>query len=122
MRLIIDMNLSPRRADWLLCAGHQATHWSTVGSGGAPDGHLLAYAKTHDAVLLTQDLDFGAILAVTGDNRPSVIQVRAEDNSPEAIGPLLLKAIELMATELRAGALITVEPSRNRMRLLPFQR
>lgn len=122
MRLLIDMNLSPRWAEWLNSAGHQAKHWSAVGPGGAPDADLLSHAKASGTVLITQDLDFGAILAVSGDNRPSVIQVRAEDNSPEAIGPMLLKAIELMTAELNAGALVTVEPARNRVRLLPFKK
>jgi predicted nuclease of predicted toxin-antitoxin system len=30
----------------------------------------------HDYVVLTADLDFGSILAVTGRQKPSVIQIR----------------------------------------------
>ena len=43
----------------------------------------MAYARDHGWVILTQDLDFGTILAVTHGEKPSVIQIRSEDVSPE---------------------------------------
>jgi len=46
----------------------------------------MAYARTHDFVVLTHDLDFGAILAATHGDKPSVVQIRAEDVSPDVIG------------------------------------
>ena len=45
---------------------------------------------------------------------------RAEDSSPEAIGPQVLSALRQLASELDAGALVTVEPARSRVRLLPL--
>lgn len=50
------------------------------------------------------------------------MQIRAEDTSPEAIGPQVLAALQQLAAELEAGALVTVEPARSRLRLLPFRR
>ena len=63
MRFLIDMNLSPGWVDYLTRAGHRAEHWSTIGPGEAPDDELLAYAARHEQVILTQDLDFGTLLA-----------------------------------------------------------
>lgn len=80
----------------------------------------MAYARDHDLVVVTHDLDFGAILAATQGEKPSVVQVRADDTSPEAIGAQLVAALRLSAAELEAGALVTVEPARARVRLLPF--
>jgi predicted nuclease of predicted toxin-antitoxin system len=71
-------------------------------------------------VVLTHDLDFGAVLAVTQGAKPSVIQVRADDNSPEAVGGRVLAEIRQLAAELEAGALVTVEPARTRVRMLPI--
>jgi predicted nuclease of predicted toxin-antitoxin system len=82
----------------------------------------LAYAKAHGFIVLTHDLDFGAILAATGGEGPSVVQIRAEDPSPEAIGVLLLAGLRQMADDLNAGALVTIEPGRSRLRLLPLRR
>jgi predicted nuclease of predicted toxin-antitoxin system len=51
----------------------EAIHWSTIGKASAPDTEILAYASASGYVVLTQDLDFSAILASTADRRPSVV-------------------------------------------------
>jgi predicted nuclease of predicted toxin-antitoxin system len=122
MRLLLDMNLAPRWCDRLIEDGHEAVHWSSIGASEATDVAILAYAKAHGFVVLTHDLDFGAILAATGGEGPSVVQIRAEDTSPEAIGVLLLAGLRQMADELDVGALVTIEPGRSRLRLLPLRR
>ena len=50
----------------------------------------MAYEKVDGFVVLTQDLDFSAILAATNAAMPSVVQVRGDDTSPEKIGPQVL--------------------------------
>jgi len=122
MRLVIDMNLAPRWCVLLADAGHEATHWSSLGDGGASDAEIMAHAKAHGRVVLTHGSDFAAMLAATGGESPSVVQVRADDTSPEAIGAAVLAALRQMAEELEAGALVTVEPGRSRLRLLPLRR
>jgi hypothetical protein len=57
------MNLSPVWSDFLERAGHAATHWSAIGDPRAPDEEILLWARAHDHIVLTHDLDFGAILA-----------------------------------------------------------
>lgn len=79
MKLLVDMNLSPRWAGMLADAGIEAAHWSTLGANNAPDSEIMAYARVNDYVVLTHDLDFSAILAATHGEKPSVVQIRAED-------------------------------------------
>ena len=81
----------------------------------------MAYAARNDYVVLTHDLDFSAILAATQGEKPSVVQIRAEDVSPLAIGPHVISALRHTRAELVAGALLTVDPSRTRVRLLPLR-
>ncbi len=50
----------------------------------APDREIIVHAREEGWVILTQDLDFGTILAVSNGERPSVVQIRSEDVSPEA--------------------------------------
>ncbi len=121
MKLLVDMNLSPRWVSVLAQAGIESTHWSTLGSANATDVHIMAFARTHGYVVLTHDLDFSAILAATHGDKPSVVQIRAEDVSPDVIGAPVIDALRQMSAELEAGALLTVEPSRTRLRLLPLQ-
>jgi len=121
MKLLIDMNLSPRWTHLLSGAGLEAVHWSTVGAVNAPDIEIMAYAREQDYVVLTHDLDFSAILAATHGEKPSVVQIRSTDVNPDVIGVLVIDALRQMAAELEAGALLTIDQSRARLRLLPLQ-
>jgi predicted nuclease of predicted toxin-antitoxin system len=51
MRLLVDMNLSPRWVPMLEAAGLEAQHWSTVGAYDAPDRVLMTYAADHDCIV-----------------------------------------------------------------------
>ncbi len=121
MKLLIDMNLSPRWVGVLGSAGIEAAHWSAVGAPNAPDAAIMGFAKANGYVVLTHDLDFGAILAATGGEKPSVVQIRAEDVSPQAIARQVIAALRQMTGELEEGALMTVDPNRTRLRILPLQ-
>lgn len=115
------MNLSPRWVGVLKEAGIEASHWSTLGAPDAPDPVIMAYAAEHDCVVLTHDLDFGAMLAATQGDKPSVVQIRAEDVNPNAIGAHVVAALRQMTAELAAGALLTIDTKRTCLRLLPLQ-
>ena len=69
-------------------------------------------------VVVTFDMDFSAILAATHGEKPSVIQIRSDDVSPEAIGTQFIAALLHTKAELEAGALVTLGPQRTRLRLL----
>jgi predicted nuclease of predicted toxin-antitoxin system len=120
IKIIIDMNLPPRWVSVLKAKGWDAVHWSSIGSPGAADAEILRYAKDGGYAVLTHDLDFGAMLAVTGGNAPSVIQVRTQDVFPEAIGPLVWAALKQFKVEIEKGVLISVDENRSRARLLPL--
>jgi len=120
MKILVDMNLSPRWVEVLSASGIVASHWSDLGPGHAPDSEIMAFAKAGSFVVLTLDLDFGAILAATGGDKPSVIQLRTADVSPSVVGAEVVNSIVQMTAELEAGALLTIGPSKSRMRLLPL--
>jgi predicted nuclease of predicted toxin-antitoxin system len=122
MKLLVDMNLSPRWVVRLVDAGFEAAHWSTLGVLDASDTEIMAFARDKGYVVLTHDLDFGAILAATHGEKPSVAQIRAEDVSPDTIGRLVINALQQMTTELEEGALLTIDPGRTRLRVLPLLR
>jgi predicted nuclease of predicted toxin-antitoxin system len=121
MKLLVDMNLSPRWIAFLRDAGWEATHWSTVGKAEASDSEIMAYAAVNNYVVLTNDLDFAAILAASRQKKPSVAQIRAQDLSPIVIGSQIVAALRHVQAELEAGALLTIESDRTRLRVLPFQ-
>ncbi len=121
MKLLLDMNLPPLLTATLRSAGFTAVHWSEVGDHRATDATVLGWAHINGHVLVTHDLDFGALLAAGGHRSPSVIQLRTGDLAPSAYAPLLIAALDQTGDMLAGGALITVSPSESRVRILPLR-
>ena len=80
----------------------------------------MAYAAQYDYIVITHDLDFSAILAATHGTKPSVVQLRTDNLSPHVIGKPLVAASRQLADELAAGGLVTIDPARTRVTLLPL--
>ncbi len=121
MRLLIDMNLTPRWVSFLTTAGHDAVHWSSVGAPAATDRQIFDYAREKRLILVTNDLDFSQILAHTRESAPSVVLLRGEPLVPETRGDALLQALRNCAAELGRGAILSLDWSgRVRARLLPL--
>jgi predicted nuclease of predicted toxin-antitoxin system len=120
MKLLIDMNLSPRWTEVFERHGWVAVHWLNVGDPRAEDRVIMDWARANGFVVLTHDLDFGALLATTHAHGPSVIQVRAQDVLPGHLEGIVVAALEQYATLLEAGALIVVQESNLRARVLPL--
>jgi predicted nuclease of predicted toxin-antitoxin system len=120
MRLLIDMNLSPAWVDWLAAAGIESVHWTQIGNPAAPDSEILDYARDHGMIVITNDLDFSAILAAVSGSNPSVVQLRALDLRPAEIGPRVVIALRQVEPELVQGAVLTIDVANARLRLLPL--
>ena len=120
MKLLIDMNLSVRWIGALAGLGITAVHWRDVGDAAAADTVIFGYAAANDLVVLTNDLDFGAILAATRQRKPSVIQLRGDDVRPEAAAGAVALAVSSCGPELERGALLTLNAARLRIALLPL--
>jgi predicted nuclease of predicted toxin-antitoxin system len=122
IKLLIDMNLSPQwieafeRNHWL------ALHWSMVGDPQASDQRIMEWARSNQYVIFTHDLDFGVLLALTQAGGPSVIQVRAQDVLPGHLGKVVIAALRQYESLLEVGALVVVDESTSRARVLPLIR
>lgn len=121
MKIVIDMNLSPDWVPVLRLAGHTVTHWASIGSPCATDREILAWAREHGQIVFTHDLDFGAILAATDADSPSVIQIRTQDPTPDACGQIVAQILRRYVDVLATGALISVDKDQARVRLLPMR-
>ena len=81
----------------------------------------MEWAAESDAIVLTQDLDFGELLAANALRGPSGVIISGNSVSPQAISATVLLAIKIFSDELARGALLRVEPGRARVRLLPIR-
>ncbi len=122
MRILVDMNLSPRWVDYLALAGHDVRHWSAIGPGTAKDREICQFARASGYVVMTNDLDFPQILAHTGDTGPSVILLRGEPLVPEVRGGALMEVLADFGRDLIQGAIVSIDWSgQPRARLLPLR-
>lgn len=118
--ILVDMNLSP---DWVPLLGKHgwiSVHWSQVGDPWASDRDLMDWALARGHIVFTHDLDFGTVLALTHARGPSVFQVRAGGMVPEQLETLVVVALKKHESDLASGAIVVVDQSKNRVRILPI--
>ena len=122
MKVLIDMNLSPQWVEVFERNGWNAVHWSTIGDHRAADKVIIDWARANDYVIFTHDLDFGTLLAVTQAVGPSVIQVRAQDVLPANMEAVVVGSMRQYRSMIDEGALVIVDESTSRARILPLAR
>ena len=121
MKLLVDMNLSPSWVERLARHGFEAVHWSTIGAATAPDLEILTWANEHRFVLITNDLDFSAILAASAGGSPSVVQIRTQDLLSDEAVSIVAKALEVHREDIKRGALLSIDEGGTRVRMLPLK-
>lgn len=121
MKILIDMNLSPRWEVLLTDRGHEASHWSHIGDPRASDREIMDWARAHGYVVFTHDLDFTALLAASQADGPSILQIRTHNILPEDIGEVVLGVVTSQKDALESGAVVTVDLAGHRIRRLPIR-
>jgi predicted nuclease of predicted toxin-antitoxin system len=120
MNLLIDMNLPPGLAKILTDMGLNSIHWYAIGPPNASDQEIMAYARDSNYIVVTHDLDFGAILSATHGKKPSVVQIRTKKIKADEIAAMLHAALLESESELKEGAILTIDVKKARLRLLPL--
>lgn len=76
LRFLVDACVDVRLARWLREQGYDAIHLRDEGLHSLPNGQIFEKAITENRVVLTHDLDFGEICAMTHGRKASVIVFR----------------------------------------------
>ena len=120
MRFLLDQGLPRSAVRGLRAEGFEADHVGDLGLARATDAAIIDEARRLQAVVLTLDTDFHAILALADARAPSVVRIRIEGLRGAALARIVLDVVSAKRAELEAGAAVSVTPGRIRVRLLPI--
>ena len=120
MKFLADMGISQTSVEWLRSEGYDAIHLREQNLQKMKDEDIFEKAKLEKRIILTCDLDFGTILALSQSDLPSVILFRLSDETPNSINSHLVTILENQKETLAKGCIIIVEDNRYRIRLLPI--
>jgi predicted nuclease of predicted toxin-antitoxin system len=90
-------------------------------SSECPDLDIFGKAAAERRILLTFDLDFGEIVALSGEKDVSVVLFRLHNTRTPHVIERLKIALQETAPILRSGAIVVVEETRLRVRRLPLR-
>jgi predicted nuclease of predicted toxin-antitoxin system len=113
------MGIARSTGQFLRTLGHDVVHLVDQGLERLPDDQIVEKALEENRVIVTHDLDFGRIVALSRGTVPSVVTLRLSDMTPRHVNEVLETALHEADALLENGVLVTVTNSGIRMRELP---
>lgn len=120
MKFLADMGISLRTVDWLRDRGYDVVHLRNRGLQKLPDDKILDVARNEGRIILTVDLDFAQLLAVSRESLPSVILFRLGNENYDEINKRLTEILNNCQEDLETGAIISVNNETFRVRRFPI--
>lgn len=121
MKFLADMGLARSTVALLRARGHDAVHLSEQGLQRLEDDEIVEKALAESRVILTHDLGFGRIVALSRASVPSVITFRLSDMRPVQVNLYLEEVLARFSEQLEGGALVSVNERGIRVRPLPIK-
>ena len=120
IRFLLDMGLAQSTGEFLRSLGHDAVHLRDQGLQRLPDERIVVKAQEEGRIIITHDLDFGRIVALSGGTVPSIVTLRLTNMTPAQVNIALQAVLDNAARSLEDGALVTVTDGGIRIRTLPI--
>jgi predicted nuclease of predicted toxin-antitoxin system len=118
MRFLLNMNVCRAVADKLTQLGHECVHARDAGLATADDRSVVEFARQEGRVIVTHDLDYGDLLMLSEEPRPSAIIFRLRRSSPSIMCQRLGDAWEAISAAIVEGAIVIIEDAAIRIRRL----
>ena len=120
MKLIADLHIAPRTVAFLMSLGHDVVRADEAVSATASDREIVAAAARDGRAILTQDLDFTDIVALSGGIGPSVITLRLASSRVEHVNDVLARLLPTLEVDVTRGVLASVQDAVVRRKALPI--
>ena len=120
MKFLVDNALSPVVAQGLKSAGHDSAHVRDYGLQSASDAEIRQAALREGRIIISADMDFARLVSEDPAVRLSIILFRGKPRRPEEQLAALLSNLPAIEEHLVKGAVVVIEESRIRLRLLPL--
>ena len=120
LRFIADVHISPLTVVALQQQGYDILRVTEVLPATATDTEILELARIENRIVLTQDLDFSALVALSGCVQPSLVTLRLSYAQPDLVSQKLLEVLPQLEQVLVEGAAITIRDDAVRFRKLPI--
>lgn len=120
MRLPADLHIAPRTVELLRTLGHDVCRVTDLLPANASDEAIIEQAAQERRTILTQDLDFSSIIALSGRPAPSLLSLRLNSSKVELVNSVLQRTLPILESDLEQGSIVTVEDQRIRLRRLPL--
>jgi predicted nuclease of predicted toxin-antitoxin system len=121
LRLLANMNISPETVKALQEKGLDIVRVSQILPVTSSDVEILDLARRENRIVVTQDLDFSALLALGGFDSPSLITIRMTVGDPGAVTQKLLELLPEIQDMLAKGCAVSVDDHSFRIRWLPIR-
>jgi len=120
LKLIADVHISPTTVSELQKSGYEIFRITDFIPADSSDLKIIELALEKNSSIVTQDLDFSALIAKSGMNKPSVVCLRVGNASPEQISMILKAVLPMIEAFLEDGAIVSVDDKEYRVRKLPI--
>ena len=120
MRFLFNMNLPRELARRLAATGHECRHAGDFGMAEASDREIVEEARAQKETIITHDLDYGDLLAFSGESVPSVVILRCRNTHPDSLFRRITASWPEIQTPLSQGAIVVLEDAALRIRRLPI--
>lgn len=121
MKFLLDMPVSSLLLKVLQAYGHTGVHAHQIGKDRAPDIELLDIARSQRRIIITADLDFSRLLALSLAEGPGIILFRGGSYSDTEMCDLLDRVLCRVPVDALERSICVVDRKRIRITRLPLQ-
>lgn len=121
LRFVADVHISPLTVTALKLQGYDIVRSTDLLPATAADAEILEFARVDGRIVVTQDLDFSMLVALSKQSQPSLITLRLSFAKPDVVTQKLLEVLPTLESELTEGIAVTINDDTVRIRKLPMR-